>query len=55
MTAIFTISLFNDNGEWEMLEGFVGPAETAYAKADARLEYWWNRYPNALIDILRKA
>ncbi|QDP67876.1 MAG: hypothetical protein Unbinned8622contig1003_16 [Prokaryotic dsDNA virus sp.] len=55
MTAIFHISRFDDDGEWVMLEGFVGPADKAYREADARLDYWWNKYPNALIDILRKA
>ena len=55
MTAIYHVSRIDDNGEWEMLEGFVGEASEAYGRADARLDYWWNKYPNAVIDILRKA
>lgn len=55
MTAIFTISKIDDNGEWQMLQGFVGPVDKAYQEADARLDYWCEKYPNAIVDILRRA
>ena len=55
MTSIFTISMIDSNGEWKQLQGFVGPVDEAWAKADARLEHWQNKFPNAVVDILRKA
>lgn len=55
MTVIYHVSRINDNGEWEMLEGFVGKASEAYDRADARLDYWCDKYPNAIVDIVRKA
>ena len=55
MTAIYHVSRIDDNGEWRMLEGFVGKASEAYERADQRLDYWCDRYPNAIVDILRKA
>lgn len=55
MTAIYHVSRIDENGEWRMLEGFVGEASEAYKRADARLEFWWGRYPNAIVDIVRKA
>ena len=55
MTSIYTVSMIDSNGEWKDLQGFVGPADEAYPKANARLEYWSNRYPNAVVDIRRKA
>ena len=54
MTAIYRIVRF-DPGEETMLEGFVGEASEAYQRADERLEHWWDKYPNACIDIVRKA
>ena len=55
MTCIFRIVRF-DPGEDVMLEGFVGKnTKETYDRADARLEYWWNKYPNAVIDIVRTA
>ena len=53
--AIFTISMIDSNGEWKMLQGFVGPVDSAYKQADARLDFWCEQYPNAVVDILRKA
>ena len=53
MTSIYTISMIDSNGEWKQLQGFVGPASEAYTKANARLEHWCNKYPNAVVDILR--
>ena len=45
-----------DHGSVTMLEGFTGRnAEETYNKADDRLDYWWNKFPNAHIDIERKA
>ena len=55
MTAIYTISMIDSTGEWKQLEGFVGKPKEAYAKADARLDYWQNKYQHAIVDILRKA
>ena len=55
MTAIYQIAMIDDCGEWRMLEGFVGTADEAYAKADQRLDHWADRYPHAIVDILRKA
>tara|TARA_B100002052_G_scaffold170190_1_gene154934 strand:- start:65 stop:235 length:171 start_codon:yes stop_codon:yes gene_type:complete len=56
MTCIFHITRFDDCGTNTMLEAFSGTdVKTAYEKADARLEHWWNKYPNAYIDITRKA
>ena len=53
--AIFHISMIDSNGEWKMLQGFVGPVAEAYEKADARLEHWQNKFPNAVVEILRTA
>ena len=55
MTSIYTVSMIDSNGEWKDLEGFVGLIDEAYGKADARLDYWCNQYPHAIVDILRKA
>ena len=55
MPAIYTISIIDSNGEWKQLQGFVGPVAETYAKANKRLEHWQNKYPNAVVDILRKA
>jgi|TARA_R100000084_G_scaffold107941_1_gene69300 hypothetical protein len=55
MTSIFTISMIDSNGEWKQLQGFVGPVSEAYAKADKRLNHWQSKYPNTVVDILRKA
>lgn len=55
VTAIYTVSRIDSNGEWKMLQGFVGDPAEAYAKADKRLDYWQNKYPHAIVDILRKA
>lgn len=55
MTAIFQISMIDANGEWKMLQGFTGPATETYAKADKRLDHWQNKYPHAIVEILRKA
>lgn len=56
MTAIFHITRFDDCGIDTMLEGFTGTnAQEAWERADARLEHWWNKFPNACIDITRKA
>lgn len=55
MRAIFHISRIDDDGEWEMLEGFFGEPDEKWQEANARLDYWWNKYPHAVIDILRKA
>ena len=55
MTAIYHVAMIDDNGEWRMLEGFVGTANEAYQRAVIRLDYWANEYPNAVVDILRKA
>ena len=38
--AIDHVSRIDDNGEWEMLEGFTGKAADAYQRADDRLDYW---------------
>ncbi len=55
MTAIFHISMINSNGEWKQLQGFTGTAAEAYRKADARLNHWQEKFPHAIVDILRKA
>ena len=55
MTAIYHVSRIDDNGEWKMLEGFVGEPTNAYERADQRLDYWQDKYPHAIVDILRKA
>ncbi len=56
MTAIFHITRFDDCGIDTMLEGFTGTnAKETWERADARLEHWWNKFPNACIDITRKA
>ena len=56
MTCIYHITRLDDYGINTLLEGFAGsdPKET-YDRADARLEYWWNKFPHAYIDITRKA
>lgn len=56
MTCIFHITRFDSCSTETMLEGFVGTdAKATYDKAFDRLDYWWNKYPNAYIDITRKA
>ena len=55
MTAIYHVAMIDSKGEWRMLEGFVGGTSEAYKRADQRLDYWANRYPHAIVDILRKA
>ena len=55
MTAIFHVSRIDENGEWQMLESFVGEAKDAYERADQRLDHWADRYPHAIVDIVRKA
>ena len=53
--TIFRIVRF-DTHETTLLEGFTGrDAKETYDRADARLEYWWNKFPNAVIDIERTA
>ena len=53
--TIFHITRFDECGE-TMLEGFTGrDAKETYDRADSRLDYWWDKYPNAHIDITRKA
>ena len=53
--SIFHIVRF-DPAEDTMLQGFTGyDAKETYDRADARLEHWWDKYPNACIDIVRKA
>ena len=45
-----------DSHQNTMLEGFTGrDTKETYDRADSRLEHWWNKYPNAHIDIERKA
>ena len=45
-----------DSHQNTMLEGFTGrDTKETYDRADGRLEHWWNKYPNAHIDIERKA
>ena len=45
-----------DDCQNTMLEGFTGrDTKETYGRADARLDYWWNKFPNASIDIERKA
>ena len=39
MTAIYHVSMIDENGEWKMLQGFVGQPSEAYAEADSRLDY----------------
>jgi hypothetical protein len=55
MTCIFHIVRFDPCQE-TMLQGFTGTdtAETL-ERAGNRLEHWWNKFPNAHIDIVRKA
>ena len=55
MTSIYTVSMIDSNGEWKDLQGFIGPIDEAWEKANARLDHWCNRYPHAIVDILRKA
>ena len=53
--AIFHIVRY-DAHQTTKLEGFQGrDLEETYDRADRRLDYWWNKYPNAAIDIERKA
>ena len=53
--AIFHIVRY-DPGQNTYLEGFTGrDLEETYDRADRRLDYWWNKFPNAAIDIERKA
>ena len=55
MTCIFHIVRFDPCQE-TMLQGFTGTnAKETWERADARLEHWWNKFPNACIDITRKA
>ena len=56
MTVIFHITRFDPLLVDTMLEAFAGKdAKEVYQRADARLEHWCNKYPNACIDITRKA
>ena len=55
MTAIYHVAMIDSNGDWRMLEGFVGKAREAYQRADERLDHWCDKYPNAVVDIIRKA
>ena len=53
--AIFHIVRY-DAHQTTKLEGFQGrDLEETYDRADRRLDYWWNKFPNAAIDIERKA
>lgn len=55
MLAIYHVSRIDENGEWRILEGFTGGAAEAYQRADDRLDYWAEKYPNTIVDIVRKA
>ena len=56
MTCIFHITRFDPCGINTMLEGFVGTdTKETYDRADARLQHWWDKFPNAAIDITRSA
>jgi len=53
--SIFHISRYDHDGV-KTLQVFTGrDNKETYDRADSRLEYWWNKYPNANIDIERKA
>ena len=43
----YTISMVNDEGDWVALETF----ET-YSEADMNLDWYWEQYPNAYLDIV---
>ena len=56
MTCIFQIVRFDPCGIDTMLEGFVGTnAKETWERADARLDRWADKFPNAAVDIVRKA
>ena len=45
-----------DNCQNTMLEGSTGrDAKETYDRADARLDFWCDKFPNAMVDIERKA
>ena len=55
VTAIYWVACIDSNGEWRMLEGFVGDPSKEFAKAKAALPSWRAHYHGSTVDILRKA
>lgn len=47
---LFSIARFDDNEDWTILEKF-----STYDEADERYDYWSDKYPYAMIDILEPA